>query len=155
MHPAKRFGTGSHRLDRGYGFLSGEWKTLPPVPMFNIADVRDLARVHNLALGNGKAGGETIICASSGSMFSYQLIVDVIRKLWPEWDGPIGTPGKLIPEGLQHFEVGNQRSMGIFGKVEVQECRGVTHRLRGKREVTDGEDGHTTVTGARIFLTWA
>ena len=42
--------------------------------------------------------------------------MDVIRKLWPEWDGPIGAPGKLIPEGMQYFEVENQKSKGIFGE---------------------------------------
>lgn len=94
--------------------MSGEWKTVPPVPMFNIVDVRDLAWIHVLALENEKAGGKRISCASSASVFSHQLIADVIHRLWPEWDGPVGAPGELVPEGMKYFEVGNERSKEIF-----------------------------------------
>ena len=87
--------------------------------MFNIVDVRDLARIHVLALESEKARGKRINCSSSASVFSHQLIVDVIHKLWPEWDGPVGVPGELIPEGVKYFEVANERSKEIFGEEVV------------------------------------
>jgi len=64
----------------------------------NWVDVRDVAKVHALALSNPKAGGERFI-VSSGP-FTYQDVLDALHDTQPgRTDIPKGTPGggKAVP----------------------------------------------------------
>ena len=67
MHPVKHSGTGSHSINWCYGFLSGERKIVPPVPMFNTVDIKDLARIHILALDNEKAAEKQLFVLVAGA----------------------------------------------------------------------------------------
>lgn len=107
IHPMKGFGKGSHSLDWGYGFLSGKWKSVPPVAMYNTVDVRDLAKLCVVSLDNDGAARKAINVVGPG-VLSLQLVADTIRDLWPEMDIPIGLSGKLVPDGEEGFEVGRE-----------------------------------------------
>jgi nucleoside-diphosphate-sugar epimerase len=125
IHPKKGFGTGNHSLDWGYGFLSEKWKVVPPVPMYNIVDVRDLAKVCVVSLENERVVGMGVNVVGPG-VFSLELIADTIRELWPELDTPMGTPGKLIPDRKEGFEIGNE----LFAEAFELVLRSVEESLR-------------------------
>jgi hypothetical protein len=117
-HPIKHFGTGTHSLDWGYGFLSGEWKDIPPVPMFHIADPRGVATAQLLALASSKASNLSIIIADSDCVYTHQVLANIIRETMAEMKDivPVGTPEGLLPKGMKYFTISNAKSKEIFGE---------------------------------------
>ncbi|RLV91854.1 putative NADPH-dependent methylglyoxal reductase GRP2 [Spathaspora sp. JA1] len=73
-------------------------------------DVRDVARAHILAFENPKAAGKRLILVSEE--FSAQLIVNILRKLYPSWQLPAGEPGRPLL-GLQFNNEETQHILGF------------------------------------------
>ncbi|KAK0757309.1 hypothetical protein N5P37_010029 [Trichoderma harzianum] len=92
-------------------------KEIPPVPMFQITDVRDVALAHVLALRNEKASGQRINVVNSDSCYSHQMLANLIRSKYPELRDKVaeGTPEQLIPAGMVFYKISNAKSKEIFG----------------------------------------
>lgn len=116
-HPLTKFGGGSHSIDWAYGFLSGKWKTIDMVPLYNIVDVRDVATAIILALHEPKASNERFNLAHSDSLYSHQVLANIIHKRYPELSDLVcrGTPNKLLLEDAQVFTVDSTKSKEVFG----------------------------------------
>lgn len=119
-HPVK-FGQCSHSLDWAHGFMSGEWQTIPPVPLYNIVDVRDVALANILALTEVKASNERINISNTESLYTHQVLANTIHKMYPELANvfPVGTPDKLLLDGMESFVISNTKSKAIFGDALV------------------------------------
>jgi nucleoside-diphosphate-sugar epimerase len=95
-----------------YQLFDGSTKEIPPTVFPAVVDVRDLAESHRLAYESEKAANQRyLICATS---FSYQQIVNIIRKSFPELRDttPEGDPSKPLPEV---FKVDNSKSVRELG----------------------------------------
>lgn len=116
-HSVPDLTAGSHSLDWAYNLLSGTWKEIPPVPMFQIIDVRDVALAHVLALRNEKASGQRINVVNSDSCYSHQVLANLIRSKYPELRDKVaeGAPEQLIPAGMVFYKISNAKSKEIFG----------------------------------------
>lgn len=78
-------------------------------------DVRDVAIAHVRALEVPEAGGQRfIICGDEH--FSRQIIVDILRKNFPEFHDriPVGQPGVELHGGI-HYRAVNSRAKEVLG----------------------------------------
>lgn len=118
IHAIPDLDSASHSIDWAHYLMNGDWKTIPPVPMFHIVDVRDLAAVYTSALTSPKASNETINIVNSDSLYSHQVLANVIRDILPEMKSkvPEGMPSALIPEGMKFYRILNKKSIEIFGE---------------------------------------
>jgi len=117
VHAPPDLAAGSHSLDWAHNILSGKWTEVPPVPMFQIVDVRDLAYAHVLALTAEGAANQSINIVNADSFYSHQVLVNVIRDKYPELRGSVveGTPDVLVPRGMKPYRIMNEKSKKVFG----------------------------------------
>lgn len=84
--------------------------------MFLWADVRDVAEAHVAALEKEAAGGKRFFI-SSEDHFSNQMIVDIVRKNFPQYAAELpekSEPNHGLPEG-GCYTANNTRSKEVLG----------------------------------------
>lgn len=98
-------------------FIHGKCKDgLPHSGVFLWADVRDVAEAHVAAFEKEAAGGKRFFITSR-EYFSNQLIVDIVKKNFPEYIAALpekSEPNKGLPEGGL-YEADNSRSRELLG----------------------------------------
>ena len=85
-------------------------------PYYHFVDVRDVAMSHVDALTNPAAGGQRIVLVSGP--ITPQLVVNTIRKHFPQLRKkvPVGTPDKVLPEGIHPTGWDTRVSLDILSK---------------------------------------
>ncbi len=76
--------------------VNGSMKRIPNIPL-NIVDVRDVAKLHILAMKTPAAAGQRIIASADGQITMPQ-IAEVIRKHYPNLASNI--PSKILPDWI-------------------------------------------------------
>lgn len=93
-------------------------KPTDEIPEYNdcMIDVRDIAKAHVSALELEKAEGERLLIANQ--RFSFQLVVDILRKKYPNLNNfPIGKPVENFEEEIVNAaaKVNDKRTREILG----------------------------------------
>jgi nucleoside-diphosphate-sugar epimerase len=97
-----------------YDFINGSYKEIPDTGFWAIADVRDVAAAHLLALENQGVSNKRVLIARGN--WSYQQVADILHERFPELKDrvPRGTPGQAWPAGGV-YGVDNSLSTEVLG----------------------------------------
>ncbi len=95
-----------------YRLVNGSEKTVPDTAFFAFVDVRDVAEAHRLAYEAPKANGQRYFV--TGGNYTYQQIVDIIRREFPEVRDrtPEGQTGAPMPDV---YKVSNEKAKKELG----------------------------------------
>ncbi|KAI9717258.1 MAG: hypothetical protein M1812_004785 [Candelaria pacifica] len=95
-----------------YRLINGSEKTVPETSFFAYVDVRDVAEAHRLAYEIPQANGQRYF--TTGGNYTYQQIVDIIRKEFPEVKDrtPEGHTGASMPDV---YKVSNDKARKELG----------------------------------------
>ncbi|THV48494.1 hypothetical protein BGAL_0245g00170 [Botrytis galanthina] len=107
-----------------YAFINGTHETVGDVMFgfWDFVDVRDVALLHIIALTSPRMANKRHII-SSGPL-SPQLVVNVIRKNFPELEGRLpkgGDEKEVFPKGLRPTQLNNARSLEIIRQAKGQD----------------------------------
>ncbi|MBB6271780.1 dihydroflavonol-4-reductase [Pedobacter cryoconitis] len=91
--------------------IDGHLTETPPFT-FGVADVRDVADIHIIAMTSSKAAGERFLATSTGAMSLYD-VAELIRKERPELAGNIGDLQPLDPSFS--IVMSNQKAKDLLG----------------------------------------
>ncbi|KAG4025570.1 hypothetical protein MFRU_055g00430 [Monilinia fructicola] len=119
-----------------YAFINGTHKTVEDAmfAFWDFVDVRDVALMHIIALTSPLMAHKRNI-VSSGPL-SPQLVVNAIRKNFPELEGRLpkgGDEKQVFPKGLHPTPLNHARSLEIF-----RQAKGSNWRYRTLDESIEG-----------------
>ncbi|KAL4896845.1 hypothetical protein BDV59DRAFT_169179 [Aspergillus ambiguus] len=125
-----------------YRLMNGSCATVPegtPISCVFV-DVRDVAKIHLLALEAPQAAGQRYLVVNGN--YTYQQVVDILRSEVMQVRGqvPVGNPGSTGPQTYQVSNVKSRRELGMTYRTLAETVVDTANSLLQLEETKAGEE---------------